>query len=166
MRSLFCAFWLRCVCVWWQRECHFTRDRLELFSFSWDAVGQGLNPVETHGRWCGGKNSGLRNCCAGSACAACTAAADQWQYPDNACTAACPPVDAVDTLCMNHDFCISAQQYRTGSITTCKYSPPGFLSYFISPITANYCPCDKAVYDGVVALGGSDGFKGNLKTMF
>lgn len=134
--------------------------RRELFYFNWGSVLQGdyAGAVQNYGKWCGARNSGLSNCCNGGACSACTAAADQWQYPDSYCKAQCPPVDAVDALCMNHDFCITQQQYRTGSITSCTYNPTWFTT-----IPANYCACDKALYDGVVALGGNDGFKANLK---
>ena len=69
-------------------------------------------------------------------------------------------MDEVDALCMRHDFCVSAQLHRyNGSFGNCSYSAAAGLT-----VPANECVCDRALYHGVRALGGLDGFKSNLLT--
>jgi hypothetical protein len=126
------------------------------------ALGRGnaAEAVQNYGRWCGGPNCGMLNCCDGKACAACMADSDAMADTGSArCLAECPPVDEVDTLCMRHDFCVSAQLMRLGGFGNCSYRVPGGFS---APVPANECACDAALYRGVLALGGRDGFKGNL----
>jgi hypothetical protein len=80
--------------------------------------------------------------------------------PGAACLAACPPADAVDALCAAHDFCVYAQLQRLRGWGNCSYAPPGGGK--LARVPANQCTCDAALYRGITALGGSDGFKGNL----
>jgi hypothetical protein len=168
------------------------RPERSLFYIDWDLLLQGdpADAVQDFGRWCGGPRCGMTDCCGGAPCAACAADAEALaEQAGAACLAQCPPRDEVDTLCMRcacaaaragahschlrfacpdarfspmprgrHDFCVSAQLHRLGGWGNCSYSPPGGLVR----VPANECSCDKALYEGVVALGGRQGFKGNL----
>ena len=134
----------------------------ELYVINWAALltGDPSEAVQSYGRWCGGPECGMINCCGGKPCAACETDAEALaETAGEACLAACPPVDEVDTLCMKHDFCVSSQLTRMNGWSNCTYTLAG---EFVVP--ANLCSCDAALYSSVVELGGRDGFKGNLLT--
>jgi hypothetical protein len=78
--------------------------------------------------------------------------------PGAACLSACPPFDDVDALCAAHDFCVYAQLRRLNGWSNCTYTTAGGLA----TVPANECACDIALYGNVTALGGTNGFKGNL----
>ena len=133
-----------------------------LYVINWAALltSDPSEAVQSYGRWCGGPECGMLNCCDGKPCAACQADAEALASEGGAaCLAACPPVDAVDALCMRHDFCVSAQLARMGGWSICSYTLAGEFE-----IPANECRCDAALYRAVSELGGRDGFKGNLLT--
>ena len=134
-----------------------------LYYINWPALFEGdpTEALQAYGHWCGGPECGMTNCCDGGPCTACVADAEEL-LPEGgaACLAECPPRDAVDALCMRHDFCVSAMLHRLGGWSNCSYHTPGGLV----TVPANECSCDKALYDGVAALGGDNGFKGNLLT--
>ena len=134
----------------------------ELYVINWAALltSDPSEAVQSYGRWCGGPECGMINCCGGKPCTSCEADAEAFADEGSAeCLADCPPVDAVDRLCMRHDFCVSAQLARMGGWSNCSYTLAG---EFVVP--ANQCSCDAALYAAVAALGGHDGFKGNLLT--
>lgn len=107
--------------------------------------------LQNHGNWCGARNSGMFNCCAGAACAPCAADADALlPTAGGACLAACPPVDALDVQCMWHDFCCSAMQHAARfAPSNCTYTIPGASGL---SVTANDCACDAGLYQRLVAL--------------
>ena len=132
------------------------------YTFNFGAFFQGGGSISagatTYGNWCGGPHGGLNDCCGGRPCSACQSALQATGQPSAACMQQCPTKDNVDNLCMIHDFC--CVRLSSGNIGSCSYSPLGVGS----SVGANNCACDQALYNGVVGIGGTDGFKANLKT--
>lgn len=92
------------------------------------------NPyLPTYGNWCGKGHGGFQNCCNGTVCPACNITAPGTNITlgilTPGCIEQCPPVDAIDASCMNHDACTF--QYPETNLT-----PP------CGGIAQNYCPCD------------------------
>ena len=145
---LLCACCLHACCAWF-------------LDFHLLLQGDPGDAVQEYGRWCGAPRCGMTDCCQGAPCPACVVDADALAVTAGPeCLRECPPVDEVDALCMRHDFCVSAQLHRyNGSFGNCSYSAAAGLT-----VPANECVCDRALYHGVRALGGLDGFKSNLLT--
>lgn len=152
-----------CAALLSARAAALTPHGRELYAINWAALltSDPSEAVQSYGHWCGGPECGMINCCGGKPCAACEADAEALaDEGSEACLAACPPIDAIDVLCMRHDFCVSAQLTRMGGWSNCSYTLAGGLV----EVPANQCTCDAALYASVAALGGRDGFKGNLLT--
>jgi hypothetical protein len=151
-----------CGALFTARALALTPHARELYAINWAALltSDPSEAVQSYGRWCGGPECGMINCCGGKPCAACEADAETFAEEGGAaCLAECPPVDEIDALCMRHDFCVSAQLARMGGWSNCTYYIAGEFA-----VPANQCSCDAALYAAVAALGGRDGFKGNLLT--
>ena len=81
---------------------------------------------EDHGNWCGGPHGGFYDCCDGKPCSDCIKGQSS---PSAACLAQCPPKDAMDAACANHDFCCANSQLDLDSPEECA-------------IQGNPCQCD------------------------
>jgi len=104
---------------------------------------------------------GMINCCEGQACPACVADAEALlATAGELCLKQCPPVDVLDALCMEHDFCVSAQLHRNASLNALCTTTPPFTSLHIP---ANGCDCDLALYTGLNSFPHASAFAGNLR---
>lgn len=85
-----------------------------------------------YGNWCGGGHGGFQDCCNGKPCPACNYDATT---VSKECLEQCPPVDALDAQCAQHDRCCFLNQL--GSLSC---SPQG-----------NRCACDCKLIAGAEA---------------
>lgn len=80
-----------------------------------------------YGNWCGPGHGGFQDCCDGERCPACNE--NGILTPE--CILECPPVDALDNICVYHDSC---------TIQNPDDNPYGNTCGVVYP--ENYCACD------------------------
>ncbi len=89
-----------------------------------------------YGNWCGGGHGGYQDCCNYDRCTHCDWH-DGHSNVTRKCLAECPPLDALDSFCAQHDLCtFQFDKIRLAPDLSCY--PQG-----------NYCQCDCKLVESV-----------------
>jgi hypothetical protein len=103
------------------------------------------NP-ERYGRWCGPVHGGYQDCCNNSYCPSCGPGPARGDYSyrvDPRCLLECPPIDAVDLACAQHDTCCFIFGAACGTLLTDQHC---FCNSLLAHASCHFQPYNRVCW--------------------